>query len=192
MTRWAFIAALTLTACGGSPPLHYHTLKAADEAGSSQQQARMLVDILPITIPERLDRSEIVTVSANGAIEVHDTERWASPLPAEIRHVLVETLWQRLAAVDVYQAALTGSADVPHLSLSLRIERFDAMRGQDAVMEASWTVRQLPTGRGVACHIHLTSPLAETDTDSAVAALSAATQKLGGLVAASLAARGRG
>ena len=152
----------------------------------------MLVDILPITIPDRFDRPEIVIGSPDGAIEVHDTERWASPLSAEIRHVLVETLWQRLRAVDVYEAALAGSADMPHLGLSLRIEQFDAVRGRNATIEASWTIRQLPTGTAFACHARLATPFTDADANGAVEALSAATQKLGALVAASLATRNCG
>ncbi len=175
--------AAVLTGCGTSPAPRYHALGGAAPAQVSGG-ARRLVEILPVAVPERLNREELVLTGDAGQLDVRDNDHWAAPLPDEIRQILTDTLWRRLWAADVYQAPVaSGSGGLPQYRLAFRIERFEAVPGRAAIVEGSWTARRLPQGASSTCRASITVSLPERTPEAAVAALSDGTGQLAGLVA---------
>jgi len=180
------LTAAILAGCGSSPPIHYHALTSAAPHQASGS-ARLLVEVLPVALPERLNRGEMVLVSASGQLDVRDADRWAAPLPDEIRQILSDTLWNRLGATDVYQAPVASSATaLPLYRLALRIERFEAVPGRSAIVEGSWTARRLPQGRSTTCRTSVVVPLPAGTPEGAAAALSDGTGRLAQQVADSI------
>lgn len=176
-----------LAACGASPPMRYHGLSAAAPGPSSPGSAALLVEVLPVIVPERVNRDEIVLTAADGQLDVRDDDRWAGPLTDEIRQLINDALWQRLRAADSYAAPVALAPDgVAQYRLALRIERFDAIPNGQAVVEASWTLRRLPQGRPAICRAGTTESLAGVVPQAAVAALSVAAKRVAAMVAASL------
>jgi uncharacterized lipoprotein YmbA len=148
----------------------------------------MLVEILPVAMPERLNREEMVLTGESGQLTVRDSDHWAAPLSDEIRHIIAEALWRHLWAADVYQAPVTPSADgLPQYRLALRIERFEAIPGRSAVVEGSWTARHLPQGQPITCLAGIAIPLSDRTPEAAASALSKATSQLARLIADSIA-----
>jgi len=177
---------LGLAGCAGSPPAHYHTLGATAPAGPSGG-ARLLVEILPPAVPERVNRTEIVLTGSDGRLDVKDQERWAAPLSDEIRQAVADALWAELAAADVYQAPVTAaSTPLPQYRLALRIERFDAVPGDKVRVEAAWTIRRLPQGASLTCRRRIERPLLGSTAEAAAESLGKATGTLAEAVAQSL------
>ena len=174
-----------LAGCGTTPPIRYHAL-AGDTAAEASGGARLLVEILPVAVPERLNRDEMVLSRADGQLDVRDGDHWAAPLSDEIRQVLTDTLWRRLWAADVYRAPVAPGNGLPQYRLAVRIERFEAVPGRSAIVEGAWTARRLPQGRSATCRAGMTVPLPGQTADAAAAALSAATGQLARRVADSL------
>lgn len=176
-----------LCGCASSPPVHYHALinTAAPQPGGS---ARARVEILPIAVPERVNRTEMVLTDAHGALDVRDSDHWAAPLPDEIRQWIADALWRRLRAIDSYQAPVVASNSdtLPQYRLALRIDRFDATPGGNASVEASWTLRPLPQGPSASCRASFTVALTDTTPAAAAAALAKGTGQLANAVAESL------
>jgi uncharacterized lipoprotein YmbA len=182
----ALLLAAALTGCGTSPAPRYHALGIVTPAQASGG-ARLLVEILPVAVPERLNREEMVLTGDAGQLDVRDGDHWAAPLPDEIRQILTDTLWRRLWAADVYQAPVKPTTDgLPQYRLALRVERFEATPGRSAVVEGSWTARKLPLGRLATCRASITVPLPNHTPDAAATALSTGTGQLAGLVADSI------
>lgn len=147
----------------------------------------MVVELLPVAIPERLNREELVLTGADGALTIRDGERWAAPLADEIRQSLDDSLWLHLRATDVYQAPVSLTANgLPHYRVALRVERFDARLGDRAMVETSWTVRKLPQGPIALCRAQVSVPLSKPDVDAAVSGLAQAAVKMADAVAASM------
>lgn len=172
---------VALTGCGASTPLRYHALAtgAADPAPSGG--AQVLVEVLPVAVPERVNREEVVLTTAGGALDLRAGERWAAPLADEMRQVVDEALWRRSRAADVYAAPPPPSSvagALPQYRLALRLERLDATPGGQAVAEASWTLRRLPQGAQAFCRSGAAETVAGTDTAAAVAALSRAARTI--------------
>ncbi len=185
-TRLAALAlAAALAGCGTSPPTRYHALGgggAAQESGA----ARLLVEILPVAVPERLDRDEMVLIGEDGRLDVRDGDHWAAPLPDEIRQVLADVLWRRLWAADVYRAPVAPDNGLPEFRLALRIERFEAVPGRTAIVEGSWTARRLPQGRSATCRASVTVPMPDRTPEGAAVALSIGAGRLARQVADSI------
>ncbi len=183
------VAALALLGCSTSPPLRYHALstKASVSQEASVGSAALLVEILPISIPERLRREEIVLSTANGNLTVLDTDRWAAPLQDEVRQILDDALWRTLKASDVYQSPVAKtSSGLPQYRLALRMEKFDAIANDHAIIESSWTVRQLPQGPIAVCRARFIIPLTGITVEAAVGALAEGSAKMAQTVSVSL------
>lgn len=180
------LAVLALSGCGSSPPVHYHALNSASPPQTSGS-ARLLVEILPVAIPERLDRVEMVLSNGSGQLDVRGNDQWAAPLSDEVRQMLSDALWDRLQASDSYRAPVSPSATgLPQYRLALRIERFEAVPGRNALIQGSWTARRLPQGASATCRASVTVPLPATSTEAAATALSDGTAQLSRLVADSI------
>src|SRR6202042_1194153 len=86
-----------LPACGASPPTRFYILN--DIAPTAQPAAvsnRTAVRVEPPALAPELDRPELVTRSGANRVHVAGLERWAAPLPGQIRRVLSDDLAARL------------------------------------------------------------------------------------------------
>ncbi|GEO80108.1 PqiC family protein [Pararhodospirillum oryzae] len=177
------LAALMLGACGASPAPRLHTLTLPPADPPAGGAAAVLVEILPVTVPQRLERDDIV-LGAGGPLTTVPGERWAGPLPDEIRQAVADALWRQLKAVDVYQAPVSERAtDLPLYRLAVRVERFQAIPGEAATIEIGWTVRRLPQGAAVVCRAARVVPLPEASVDGAVRALGQGTTQVAAALA---------
>lgn len=185
------VASLMLSAalagCSASAPLRYHALSAAGDGTLAQGSAAILVEVLPIAVPERVNREEIVLMAANGQLDVRGSDRWAAPLSDEMRQLVDDSLWRRVRAADLYAAPLSPSiSGLPQYRLSLRMERLEATPGRQAVAEASWSLRKLPQGQPAICRFGSAEPLSNPSLEAAIAGLSKASAQVAEAVAASL------
>jgi len=180
------LATLALTGCGSSPPVHYHALTSSAPPQATGS-ARMLIEILPVAMPERLNREDMVLSSASGQLDVREGERWAAPLSDEVRQLLSDALWERLQASDTYQAPVaTNASGLAQYRLALRIERFEAVPGRDVLVQGSWTARRLPQGQSATCRASISVPLPAATPEAAAVALSDGSGQLSRLVADSI------
>ena len=182
------LIAFTLGGCGSSPPPRYHALTVAAPPPMSGG-ARMLVEILPVAMPERLNREEMVLIDGTGQLDVRDGDRWAAPLADEVRQMVSDALWSHLWASDIYQAPIpaAGANGLPQYRLALRIERFEATLARGAVIQGTWTVRKLPQGHAAACRAGITIVRPGTTAGDAAAALTDGTAQLSRQIADSIA-----
>jgi uncharacterized lipoprotein YmbA len=64
----------------------------APDPASAHGPAADLVGLLPVLVPEYLDRPQVVTSSAAGELRIDEFRRWAEPLDAGISRTLAENL----------------------------------------------------------------------------------------------------
>jgi uncharacterized lipoprotein YmbA len=146
------IAALLLAGCGSSPKSRFYTL------GSSEPPAKIgapayIVTVGPVTVPDSVDRPQMVLRLSTTEVTLAEQARWAEPLKSSIPRVIAANLAHDLdsARVAVYGKGVWEDADY---RVMVDIERFDATPGDAIVIEASWKVRRTKhtegwTGRSV-------------------------------------------
>lgn len=177
-----------LGGCGASAPTHYHTLSRPGSAPmESSGSAQVLVEILPIAVPESLAGTNFVMNDGNGRVSVLDSDRWLAPIADDLRQVVADSLWRWARATDTYQAPVPpASSRLPRYRLAIRVERFDTTAGQSGIVAGSWTLRHLPDGMAQVCRWSTTQPLAGTGAAAAADALAQASQRLADQIGKSL------
>lgn len=108
MIRGAGIVAATLliAACSGSPTPNYYTL--ANKVTPLPSSRVKVIEVLPVGLPDRINRAPLVIQEINGRSNILDNERWTSTLGAELRDNLSAGLQQKLGAVDRYNSGMIG------------------------------------------------------------------------------------
>lgn len=95
-----------LSACSSSTTPNYYTL--APKVTPIVSSNVRVIEVLPVGLPDRLNRAPLVIQNNNGQSKVLDNERWTSTLSAELRDGLSAGLQQKLGAVDRYSSGMTG------------------------------------------------------------------------------------
>ncbi|PWC54824.1 PqiC family protein [Azospirillum sp. TSO22-1] len=176
-----------LAGCGSSPPVHHYALARPEAGGPVSGSARVLVEILPVAVPEGLVRSNLVLTDGQGWVSVLESERWLAPIADDLRQIVADGLWRTAWAADSYQAPVPGpSTALPQYRLALRLDRFDAFSGWTATVAGSWTLRRLPNGPVHGCRWEGRQPVDGPDVAAAATALSDASRRLAGRIGDSL------
>jgi uncharacterized lipoprotein YmbA len=183
---------LTVTAgCSTPPQERFFTLESppASQPAPNTAVGDFLIVVGPITVPEVVDRPQIVLRTAPGRVEIAEQARWAAPLKSEIPRVIADHLARLLngARTAVFAERASGTPDYRVL---IDIQRFESAPQQGATIQASWSVR--PASGGPLIGRSLVSEPAGAGYDELVAAHSRALGAISREIAAAIeAARAR-
>ena len=139
------VAALhvALAGCASVPAEFFYTLSATvpaehTVATNPAWDAGIVVDTA--TIPEAVDRPQLVISAGENRVVILEQQRWAEPLKAQIARTIAVNLARLLgtARVSAYPQAADGEAAY---RVTLDMQRFDARRGDAVMIEVLWTVR---------------------------------------------------
>lgn len=152
--RLALLLFIALAAgCGSSPRRNFYTLQAplgtaARTVPSGPGQPAVVVG--PVTVPDTVDRAQIVLRTGDNRLEISDLHRWAEPLRSEIGQVLAADLSRDLGGPQIFVQGQETATGEPDIRVAVDVLRFDSMLGEAAVLEAAWIVRrhEAPPVRG--------------------------------------------
>lgn len=162
-----------LVGCGSSPPSHFYTLSSGAPPERSEAKAQYNVAIGPVTVPEIIDRPEIVTRTGPNQVQLAEFERWAGPLKSQIPRMIADNLTQQLdgAYVYVYPQNVNLNADYQVL---LEVQRFDSTLGDAVTVEVLWAVHPAQGGAPKNGRSAVREPMTGNSYDAMVAAYSRA------------------
>ncbi len=150
MMRAAFLITAWLTAglfggCGSTPQTNFYTLtsEAVRERPETGPAYGIVID--PVTVPEIVDRPQLVLRTASNQVTIADQARWAEPLKTEIPRVIADNLAQLLQGARVTAYPQRAFPDTAY-RVSIDVQRFDSALGDAATVQVSWTVRALKSG----------------------------------------------
>lgn len=171
-------AASLLAACGTPAKLSYYTLTAQETArGSAPQASALKIYVGPVTIPEGVDRPQMVVRTSPNQVRIEDLERWAEPLKAGIPRLVAETLGRQLAPSDVMTSRQSATLDFD-FRVALDIDRFDFSAGEGAAVDATWTIRGPKMAAAKTGHTRSREPAGGGDAQAMAAAQSRAVEKI--------------
>ncbi|WP_205731271.1 PqiC family protein, partial [Acinetobacter baumannii] len=103
-----------------------------------------VIEVLPVGIPDRLDRAPLVLQDSSGKSTVLNNERWTSTMGTQLRDTLSAGLQQKLGAIDSYSSGLSGN-NQPLYRVSTDFSHFDIVDNSNINVAVSWVVkRQIP------------------------------------------------
>ena len=144
MKRFLLAASLAIVAgCGTPAKLNYYTLSSQGPAAPVAVPAAarpISIYVGPVTIPETVDRPQMVfRVDAN-QVEFADLERWAEPLKAAIPRLVAETLTRELFPGTVMTSRQSATLDFDY-RVAIDVQRFDFSAADGSSIDVLWTIR---------------------------------------------------
>jgi uncharacterized protein len=186
MTRLSPVAAillLGLAGCAGEPTTSFYTLDPVAAEAASQSSGAATPLVVTVSLPEVLDRAQVVRRSGAGQLVLAPTERWAAPLDDLVRRALARDLAMRLSGRPVSVDRPDGANDPAILRVA--IDEFAADQAGRVSLEGRWSVT---SGAGQVVRapapIHVAISAADASTPATVQAMSAALAQLGDQIAA--------
>lgn len=145
---------------------------ASPGASASAATERPGIVVSAVTIPELVDRPQIVTRDSTNRVIVSEQNLWAE----SIRSGFARTLAARVATamndagrpVQVGAYPQTSIAD-PVLRVTVDLVRFDAVPNGEAIVDALWTIRRPSDGLVRNGHTVASAAIAGTDYEAIVA-----------------------
>lgn len=145
----AMIVSGVFAACTTSPTSRFYTLSPVQIAEPQPGVKPIAIAIGPVTVPELVDRPQIVsTIDANRA-SIDEFARWADPLKSQIPRVLAADLMQLIpgSIVSVYPQRASDNG----YRVSVDIQSFDSPTSGAVTLAVIWSVRP-PKGNAVDRH----------------------------------------
>ena len=135
-------ALTSLAGCGSSPPSRYYALSSLEipvhADAISTDSVNTTLAIGPVTIPDYLDRPEIVTRSSRNQLTLAEFDRWGGSLATDINRVLVENISLQLVSQGVSVVMWRTPAPARY-KIPVSFTRFE-VSGETAVLWAQWGI----------------------------------------------------
>jgi len=137
-------ALATLWAGCSSPPSRFYTLSPAAAPVSASASYSVMVG--PVSVPEDVDRPQMVVRVGPNQVVIDEFNRWASPLPNDIARVVAQNLVLLLGTPLVTVFPQSASAGALY-RVGVEVMRFESAPGEGATLDAVWMVRCTKDGR---------------------------------------------
>lgn len=146
LRRLSVLAGLLLCAvvagCTSQPSNFYilsAPVSASTEAVQTTRRRGPLIGVGPITMPQYLDRTEIVTRDTATSVNVNEQNRWGGGLTENFQNVLAEVLSEQLRTDRLFLYPWTASGDMTY-QITVQVNAFEARPDGQVVLDARWTV----------------------------------------------------
>lgn len=140
LTTIVLMALTVFAGCAPSPASSFYTLNPVQAVGQAQRADPILIAIDPVTVPELVDRPQIVSRLDANRVSIDEFARWAEPLKSQISRVLAANLAQRIpgAIVSSYPQRVDENA----YRVSVDVQSFDSSADGTVTLAVIWSVRQ--------------------------------------------------
>lgn len=147
----AALGAIALAACASAPLQYYTLIPAPDDAQpeSAAPPANFQFELMPVGVPAQDDVPQFVVRQGGQSVALLNGQRWVAPLADEVRGALAVDLARRMHAPDISGGSPANGKPVLRIKVDLR--RFDSSPGNYALIDATWTVRELRSQAVLTC-----------------------------------------
>jgi uncharacterized lipoprotein YmbA len=148
---WTAILLTLFAGCATSPASKFYMLSPVQAVEQSVEQSSdghpITIAIDPVTVPELVDRSQIVTKLDANRVSIDEFARWAEPLKKQIPSVLAADLGRFIpgAIVSTYPQRVDDNA----YRISVDVEAFDSSANGTVTLAVIWSVRSPKGGENV-------------------------------------------
>jgi len=162
--------AVVAAGCSRSPRVTFYTLESAAPAVTAGAAANLpAVSVGPVTLPELVDRPQLVVRVAANRVEILETHRWAEPLKSEIPRLIAENLRRLLGSSRVSSYHQHAGPDADYRVL-VDFQRFESSPGEAVTIEAVWSLRRSAGGTAKAGRTLVREPVDAVGYDPLAAA----------------------
>ena len=183
--------ALLAVGCGTPPKEYFYTLNdytlgdlaTGDAAATGSNYYN--VAIAPVSVPEGVDRPQMVVRAGINRVELSELHRWAEPLKSEIPRVLAVHLRRALGTARIATADQSASLDADY-RIAVDVQRFESILGERVTIEALWSVRAAQGRRARSGRSFVSEPARGADHEALAAAHGRALARMAGELAGAI------
>jgi uncharacterized lipoprotein YmbA len=138
------IFATLLVGCSGTPTKsNYYLLNAFQNIGAVEimksDEGGVILGLGPVTLPEYVNRVQVVTRTSRNEITFSEYDRWAEPLKMNVIRVLKENLAELLHTDGIFVYPWPLGSAVEYI-VTADVIRFDAQPADSSVLEVRWSL----------------------------------------------------
>ena len=144
--RIAAIAAASLVAaCGGEPVrLDYYTLSSPPAPSApAAAPAPFTVHVGPVSVPDGVDRPQIVLRLDDNRVTIDDNHHWIEPLKNAIPRVISDALARELNTPRVLTSRQSSALDIDY-RVAVDVQHFESS-SSEVSEDVLWTIRSRKT-----------------------------------------------
>ena len=137
------LLAAGLSGCGttSAPPPRYYTLSAPPVEAAEPPAASLFAYVGPVTVPDAVDRPQMVLRATANQVELSEGHRWAEPLKGEIPRVIADNLMRELKTQRISGSRVAAGIPADY-RIAIDVQRFDSSRESGASVDALWIIRK--------------------------------------------------
>jgi len=140
LQRSALAALSLLVGACASTPEHLYTLDAAARPSTASRSDLPIVLVGPVTIPEMVDRPELVVREGKYGVVVNEQERWATPLKDSLPLVVAMQLSEKCPGAT-FRLLSSTAVEEPHGRLAIEFTNIEINRTTGVSVVAAWRYR---------------------------------------------------
>lgn len=162
---------LSMTGCGEKIAIRYYLLESIPPSGEqtvavTPDDRNLLIGVGPVTIPEYLKRTEMVTRDSRNQLELADYHQWAEPLENSVMRVLTANLSGLLPGERITVLPWRATSDIDY-QIKVDLIRLDSENADRAFLEARWVVLTGKSRELVSLHSsHFETPITVTTDET--------------------------
>jgi len=136
----ALAAALLACACGGPEPrIDFYSLTPTAAAAANAPASSLAIHIGPVTVPDAVDRPQMVVRLDDNRVDIDDQHRWVEPLKNAIPRLLADALSRDLNTPNVLTSRQSSTLDIDY-RVAVDVQHFDSSAGEVSE-DVLWTIR---------------------------------------------------
>ena len=167
----ALIVSTIIVGCATSPASRFYTLSPVEVAEPRPGVKPIAIAIGRVTVPELVDRPQIVSTIDANRVCIDEFARWADPLKSQIARTLAADLMQYIpgSIVSVYPQRANDNG----YRVSVDVQSFDSPTSGPVTLAVIWSVHR-PMGNAVDGHTVVRDAVSGAGYDALVRAHSRA------------------
>lgn len=126
----------TLAGCGSVPVERFYSLEAVAPVSRSGIISGRRLSVGPVSVPDTLDRPQMVWRTGTRQVVIAEQSRWTEPLPTAVSRVVTDNLSREVN--HILPVSPHADADI---RVELDIRRLDAEPGRQVVLDAVWRIK---------------------------------------------------
>ena len=137
------VIALAIAGCGSSPSAKFYILNTVDRnvstSAAAMQDHSIAVKVGPVSIPDTLDHSQIVTRSGHNMLILDEFNRWGGDFQSNIKQIIGENI-SILLPTDQVVLSSEISLLPTDFQVVINVRELDGQLGGIVTLNADWTV----------------------------------------------------
>jgi len=132
---------LTIYGCSSKPTKFYVLTPLAEVQTIPDRlnEDTLSIGVGPISLPDYVNRPQIVTKNGANELVIDEFYRWAEPLRTNVSRVLRDNLATLLGTENINKYPWNRFVHIDY-QVSIDFTRFDSVIGKEAIIEARWIV----------------------------------------------------